>query len=414
MFTRLLTRLGYERRSTNQAPGGDSYWQDFAALRTGPVNPQTAQGVAAVYACVAAISETVATLPLHLYRDTGDSREKARSHPLYKVLHDQPNPEQTAMEYRELATAEVLLTGNHFSRIVRGSDGQVRELWPLANVQVLRLGNGRLAYEYTDRAGKLVRLLDHEVLHLRHRIGPDGVLGLSPIAVARGVIELAQSEQEHGTATFRHGARLAGVLETAQVLKPEQKQALKESWANQYGGASNSGRTAVLEAGLTYKPISMSLEDAEWIEARKFNVAEVARLFRVPPVIVGAMESANYSNSVELNRQFVTLTLRRWLSMWEGGIASKCLTEAGRRTYFVEHSVEGLLRGDSTTRAAFYASGINAGWLKPSEARELENLPPIEGIDDQTTGNPAVSTTPAKPYPSKRFPTPQPPTGATT
>lgn len=401
MLNRIMTRLGYEKRSTNQAPGGDSYWQDFTALRTGPVNPQTAQGISAVFACVAAISETVATLPLHLFKDTGATREKARSHPLYRVLHDQPNPEQTAMEYRELATAEVLLTGNHFSRIVRGSEGQVRELWPLANVQVLRLGNGKLAYEYTDRAGKVIRLLDHEVLHLRHRIGPDGVLGLSPIAVARGVIELAQSEQEHGTATFRHGAKLAGVLETTQILKPEQRQALKESWAGQYGGASNSGKTPVLEAGMTYKPVSMTLEDAEWIEARKFNVYEVCRLFRVPPVIVGAMEAANYSNSVELNRQFVTLTLRRWLTMWEQGISTKCLTEAGRRTYFAEHSVEGLLRGDSTTRAAFYASGIQARWMKPSEARELENLPPLDGIDDFSSDPGKAPTTPTEPYPSK-------------
>lgn len=402
MLNRIMNRLGYERRSTNQAPGGDSYWQDFASLRTGPVNPQTAQGVSAVFACVAAISETVATLPLHLYRDTGTSREKARSHSLYKVLHDQPNPEQTAMEFREMMTASVLLTGNAFARIVRGSDGQVRELWPLTNVQVLRLNNGKLAYEYTDRHGKVIRLLADECLHLRHRIGPDGVLGLSPISVARGVIELAQSEQEHGAATFRNGAKLAGVLETAQVLKPEQRQALKESWANQYGGAGNSGKTPVLEAGMSYKPISMSLEDAEWIEARKFNVYEVCRLFRVPPVIVGAMESANYSNSVELNRQFVTLTLRRWLTMWEQAISTKCLTEAGRRIYFAEHSVEGLLRGDSTTRSAFYASGIQAGWMKPSEARELENLPPLDGIDDLTSTNGgSASTTPTPPYPSK-------------
>ncbi|MGA0583251.1 MAG: phage portal protein [Castellaniella sp.] len=383
-----------EKRSGNAAPGGDSYWQDFAALRTGPVNAATAQGVSAVYGCVAAISETVATLPFHLYRDTDGTRDKARDRALYRVIHDQPNPEQTALEFRELMTAQVLLTGNAFARIVRGADGQVRELWPIDNVTVLRLPSDRLAFEYTNRRGTVIRLLDHEVLHLRHRIGPDGVLGLSPIAVARGVIELAQSEQEHGTATFRNGAKLAGVLETAQVLKPEQKQALKDSWSAQYGGASNSGRTPVLEAGMTYKPISMSLEDAEWIEARKFNVYEVCRLFRVPPVIVGAMESANYSNSVELNRQFVTLTLRRWLSMWEQAINTKCLTPAAQRTYFAEHAVEGLLRGDSTTRAAFYQSGINAGWMLRSEARDLENLKPIEGIDKQ---------------PVSRFPTPQPP-----
>lgn len=401
MLNRIMTRLGYEKRSTNQAPGGDSYWQDFTALRSGPVNATTAQGVSAVFSCVAAISETVATLPLHLFKDTGTTREKARNHALYKVIHDQPNPEQTAMEYRELATAEVLLTGNHFSRIVRGSDGQVRALWPLSGVQVLRLANDKLAYEYTDRRGKVNRLLDHEVLHLRHRIGADGVLGLSPIAVARGVIELAQSEQDHGVSTFRNGTRLSGVLETSQVLKPEQKTALRDSWGSQYSGTGNAGRTAVLEAGLTFKPVTMSLEDAEWIEARKFNVYEVCRLFRVPPVIVGAMESANYSNSVELNRQFVTLTLRRWLTMWEQGIASKCLTEAGRRAYFAEHSVEGLLRGDSTTRAAFYASGIHAGWMRRSEARELENMPPVDGIDDPTPDGGRTPKAPPAPYPSK-------------
>ncbi|MFV0284452.1 MAG: phage portal protein [Castellaniella sp.] len=388
----------FKRSETRAAP--DPSWDNMRALvPSGPINSTTAQGVAAVYACVAAISETVSTLPLHLFRDTDGTREKARAHPLYKVIHDTPNPEQTAMEFRELMTASVLLTGNAFARIVRGSDGQVRELWPINDVSVLRLSNDRLAYEYTDR-GVVRRLLDHEVLHLRHRIGPDGVLGISPISVARGVVELAQSEQDHGVSTFRNGARLSGVLETAQVLKPEQKTALKDSWSAQYGGASNSGRTAVLEAGLTYKPMAMSLEDAEWIEARKFNVYEVCRLFRVPPVIVGAMESANYSNSVELNRQFVTLTLRRWLTMWEQGIEAKCLTEAGRRIYFAEHSVEGLLRGDSTARASFYASGISAGWLRRSEARELENLPPVDGIDDQPTAGTAP-TAPTKPYPSK-------------
>ena len=401
MLNRMLNMVGLERRSNNNAPGGDSYWKDFTALRNGPVNAESAQGVAAVYACVQAIAETVATLPLHLYESSDSDRKKARNHPLYRVLHDAPNPEQTTMEFREAMTAAVLLTGNAFAKIVRDSKGQVCELWPLSNVQVLRLSNGRLAYEYSDRTGGLVRLLQDECLHLRHRIGPDGVMGLSPVSVARGVIELAQSEQEHGVATFRNGAKLAGVLETAQTLKPEQKIALRESWGNQYGGAANSGRTAVLEAGLSYKAISMSLEDAEWIEARKFNVYEVCRLFRVPPVIVGAMESANYSNSVELNRQFVTLTLRRWLAMWEQGINTKCLSEAARNVYFVEHSVEGLLRGDSTTRAAFYSSGIQAGWMLKSEARELENLPPLEGVDDLPPTGGKASTVPAKPYPSK-------------
>lgn len=394
---RALGALGLERRSTNP----NDPWASFNALRTGPVNDKTAQGVSAVYACVQAISETTASLPLILFRRKDDDRERASDHPLYRVLHDQANPEQTALEFREYMQAAVLLRGNAFARIVRGWDGQVRELWPVSpdRMNVLRLDSGKLAYEYADTEGRVHRLLADEVLHLRHRLGDDGVLGVSPIQAARGVVELAIAEGEHGVHTFRNGARLAGLLQAPGKLKPEQKTSLRESWQALYGGTANSGKTAVLEEGMTYQAISMSLEDAEWIEARKLSVIEVCRLFRVPPVIVQAMESANYSNSVELARQFVTLSLRRHLLMWEQAIASKLLTEAGRRVYFAEHAVEGLLRGDSTNRAAFYSSGISSGWMLKSEARKLENLPAIPGIDDAlATGTPKAAP---KPYPSK-------------
>lgn len=389
-FTKLI-----ERRSTNQAPGGDSYWQDYTANRHGPVNATTAQGISAVYACVAAISETVASLPLHLFK----GEEKARNHSLYRVLHDQANPEHTALEFRELMTAQVLLTGNAFARIQRDNSGQVIALWPLTNVQVIRLSSGALAYEHTDsKTGELIRLLAYEVLHLRHRLSDDGVLGLSPIAIARGVIELAQAEQTHGLETFRNGAKLAGILEAPGALKADQRQAIREAWSQH-----RTGSTPVVDGGIKYSTISQSMEDAEWIAARQFSVEEVARIFRVPPTLIGDLRNGNYSNTLELNRQFVTLTLRRWLVMWEQGIHSKLLTEAGRRTYYAEHSVEGLLRGDSTTRAAFYSSGITSGWMMPSEARALENLPAIEGIDNK--GVVPTNATPApQPYPSKQVP----------
>lgn len=398
IIDRALGALGLERRSTNP----NDPWASFNALRTGPVNDKTAQGVSAVYACVQAISETTASLPLILFRRKDDDRERASDHPLYRVLHDQANPEQTALEFREYMQAAVLLRGNAFARIVRGWDGQVRELWPVSpdRMSVLRLDSGKLAYEHADTEGRVHRLLADEVLHLRHRLGDDGVLGVSPIQAARGVVELAIAEGEHGVHTFRNGARLAGLLQAPGKLKPEQKTSLRESWQALYGGTANSGKTAVLEEGMTYQAISMSLEDAEWIEARKLSVIEVCRLFRVPPVIVQAMESANYSNSVELARQFVTLSLRRHLLMWEQAIASKLLTEAGRRVYFAEHAVEGLLRGDAQNRASFYSSGISDGWLLRSEARKLENLPAVEGIDaaPKTSG---TATPAAKPYPSK-------------
>lgn len=379
----IATRLANLFRSEKRSTDSDPYWGQFAALQTGPVNPRSAQGISAVYGCVAAISETVASLPLILFRRTGDDRERASDHPLYRVLHDLPNPGQTALEFREWMQACVLLRGNAFARIVRGWDGQVRELWPLSpdRVTVLSVGDA-LAYDVTDQAGKVQRLLADEVLHLRHRAGDDARLGVSPIAAAREVIQLAIAERDHGNATFINGTRLSGILKFPGQLKTGQRQTIRDSWNSQYAGGTNSGKTAILEEGVEYQTVSMTLEDAEWIAARQFSVEEVCRLFRVPPTIVGDLRHGNYSNSVELARQFVTLTLRRHLLMWEQAIAHKLLTEAGRRTYFAEHQVEGLLRGDATNRADFYAKGIDAGWLLPSEARRLENLPTVPGIDD--------------------------------
>lgn len=374
LFTRALSALGLERRSTNP----NDPWANFNALRTGPVNETTAQGVSACYACVQAISETVATLPLILYRRKGEDRERAQAHPLYRVLHDQANPEWTAMEAREYLTASTLLTGNGYGLLTFGNDGQVRELWPLDpnRVRVLRLPNGRLAYDYTDDKGEMRRYLAEEVLHLRHRIGRDGVLGVSPLQAARGVVELAIQEQDHGLDTFKNGAKLLGVLKVPGKLSPEQKIQIKDGWRT-----NTSGQTPILEHGADYQSLSMSLVDAQWLEAQQFSVEQVARIFRVPPPVIGHLADANYSNSLEMARQFITLSLRRPMAMWEQAISAKCLTEAGRRAYFAEHEVSGLMRGDAEARAAFYESGIRAGWMLKSEPRRLENLPTIEGID---------------------------------
>ena len=386
LLTRIANAIGYEKRDM----AGDPYWGNFGAMRTpGNATPYTAQSVSAVFACVSAIAETTASLPLILYRRKGgDDREVASDHPLYKVLHDMANPQQTALEAREYLQACVLLRGNGFARIVRGTDGQVRELWPMSpdKVTVLRVGDS-IAYDCITNSGKVARLLDYEVLHLRHRLDDNGVMGISPIAAARGVVELAMAENEHGVSTFTNGAKLLGVLKFPGKLTPDQRNVLKNSWSSQYSGGGNAGRTAILEEGVDFSPVSMTLEDSEWIAARQFSVEEVARLFRVPPTIIGDLRHGNYSNSVELARQFVTMSLRRHLVAWEQSIAKQLLTEAGRRTYFAEHAVEGLLRGDATNRADFYTKGIDAGWLLPSEARRLENLPVIEGIDDAKAAN---------------------------
>lgn len=375
LLDRMLGGLGLERRASDPS---DVYFANLAALRGGAVTPRSAESVSTVYACVSAISETIASLPLVLYRRNGDDgRERAKDHPLYRVLHDLPNGQQTALELREQLQASVLLRGNAYAEIIRGNDGQVRELRPLHadRVLVLVLDTGRLAFDVFDTKGRKRRLLQEEVFHLRHRTD-DGVLGVSPISAAREVVELAMAEREHGNATFRNGTKLSGILKFPGRLKPEARLTIAESWSSQYAGAGNSGKTPILEEGVDYTPLSMTLEDAEWIAARQFSVEEVCRLFRMPPTVVGDLRHGNYSNSVEMARQFVTLTLRRHLAMWEQAISRCLLTEAGRRTYFAEHSVEGLLRGDSTTRAQFYERAIADGWMDADEVRRLENLPP--------------------------------------
>lgn len=283
----------------------DPYWsqfqfgQDTAGVH---VDHRTAEGVSAVYACVSAIAETVASLPLDVYRRTDDGREKARNHPLYHLLHDAPNDWQTALEFRELLQRHVLLRGNGYARIVWNGAGRVEALKPLHPDSVTVLTNAssdRLLYDVTDRNGRLTRLTADDVLHLRFH-SDDGVLGRSPIHVARDTIGLALAEQTHGAKMFEQGTKLSGVIETAPGTTKEQAAQIRESWAVGQSGVSNHGKTAVLPQGAKFNTVSMTLEDAEWIEARKLSVIEVCRLFRCPPVIVQSMESANYSNSVEL------------------------------------------------------------------------------------------------------------------
>ena len=368
LLEKTLSLIGFEKRSNN----GDNYWDNFNALRTGAVTPQAAETLSTVSACVSAISETIGSLPLHLYKRTPEGRERNTEHSLARVLHDAPNERQSALEFREMMTAAMLLRGNAYARIIRGTDGQVKQLIPLHpdRVRVLELDNGRLGYEVGTNE-KTEKLIQEDVFHLRHR-SDDGILGISPIARSKEVIELALAERNHGNETFQNGAKLLGVLKAPGRLNTEQRKALAQSW-KQY----KAGATPVLDEGMDYQTVSMSLEDSEYIEARKFSVIEVCRLFRVPPVIVQSMESANYSNSVELARQFVTLCLRRHLLAWEQAISRQLLTEAGRRIYFAEHGLEGLLRGDSATRSAFYHDAISDGWMTVDEVRQLENLPKL-------------------------------------
>jgi HK97 family phage portal protein len=351
------------------------------------VTPANAESISACFACVQAISESVASLPLITYRRTdGGDRERAADHPLYQVLHDRPNPRQTSLEFREQMQAAVLLRGNGYAEIEFDGQANVTALHPIHpdRVTVLKLNNDRIGYDVADDNGQVRRLLQEEVFHLKDRT-ENGITGRSRIRIARDTLGLAISQQDHGAKTFANGTRLSGVLQTPHQMNDEALKRLSKSWRSQFQGADNAGKTAILENGLEYKQMSMSLEDAEWLAAMKFSVEQVCRIFRVPPTMAGDLTHGNYSNTSETARHFVIHTLKRHLVMWEQAISRALLGPIARQRYFAEHSLDGLLRGDSTNRAEFYKLGIESGWLLPSEARRLENLPTVEGIDDART-----------------------------
>lgn len=348
------------------------------------VDSKTAESISTVHAAVNLIAGTVASLPLHLYQrgENGD-RTKAKLHPLYRVLHDAPNEFQTALEFREQMQAHCLLWGNSYAEIHRDAAGSVTALTPIhpRHVTIVKLDSGRIRYDVTED-GAVRRLLVGEVLHLRDR-SDDGLVGKSRITTAREMLGGILASQEHGNRTFANGARLSGVLKTPHVLDAGSAERIGSSWRQQFGGVENAGKVAVLEHGLEFQPMTMTNEDAQWLASRQFSVEEVARLFNVPPVLLGDLRHANFSNSVEMMRHFVTVTLRPWLARWEQALEHALLGPIARGRYFVEFSAEGLLRGDAKNRAEFYKSGIEAGWLLKSEARRLENLPAIEGLDEE-------------------------------
>ena len=395
IINRIKSAIGLEERAVLGIGG----WP--VPLSATAVTPDSAQSVGACYAAVALIAEAIGSLPLKLYRQDGDDRKAATEHPLHTVLHRAPNEQQSPTELWEFLVSSMLLTGNAYARVTRGFDGQVRSLDPMVTdrVTIMRKGETIGGYEYTNRDGVRERLLPSEVFHLRHRAGSDPLVGVSPITAARTVIQLAQAEAQHGQSTFDNGTRASGILSMPGRLKPEQRQAIAASWASQYAGGANAGKVPIMEEGSTFTPISLSLADSEWVAARRFSVEEICRIFKVPPVLLADLSHSTYSNSVAMDMFFAKHTLGRHLSSIEGAINRQLLTPQAARTMYAEFSLEGLLRGASTERAAFYSSAINDGWMLRSEARKLENLPALPGVDDAPTG---TATPAAKPYPSKQ------------
>ena len=345
------------------------------------VNERSAMQLTAVYACVRILAEGIAGLPLHLYKcGKNGSREKAVDHPLYFLLHDEPNPEMTSFVFRETLMTHLLLYGNCYCQIIRDGRGQVAALYPLMpnQMSVDRDEKGQLYYTYL-RSGEeadtmkkgTVYLLPEDVLHIP-ALGFDGLVGYSPIAMAKNSIGMGLACEEYGAKFFANGAAPSGVLEHPGTIKDITR--LRESWNAIYGGSKNAGKVAILEEGMHYSPISISPNEAQFLETRKFQVDEIARIFHVPPHMIGDLERSTFSNIEQQSLEFVKYTLNPWVCRWEQALTRSLLSPKEKREYSIKFNVDGLLRGDYQSRMNGYAVGRQNGWMSANDIRELENL----------------------------------------
>lgn len=352
------------------------------------VNERSAMQMTAVYSCVRILAEAVAGLPLHLYRYKEDGgKERAIDNNLYHLLHDEPNKEMSSFIFRETLMTHLLLWGNAYAQIIRNGKGEVIALYPLMpnKMQVDRDENGELYYIYTrssDEAktmeGVTVFLTPRDVLHIPG-LGFDGLVGYSLIAMAKNAIGLAIATEEYGARFFANGAAPSGVLEHPGTIKDPSR--LRENWNSTFGGSANSGKVAVLEEGMKYTPISISPEQAQFLETRKFQIDEIARIFRVPPHMVGDLEKSSFSNIEQQSLEFVKYTLDPWVIRWEQSLSRALLNEDEKRKYFFKFNLEGLLRGDYESRMSGYAVARQNGWMSANDIRELENMDKIPAED---------------------------------
>lgn len=345
-----------------------------------PVNERTAMQTTAVYACVRILAEAVASLPLHVYEYQDDGGKKlVHDHPLYYLLHDEPNPEMTSFVFRETLMSHLLIWGNAYAQIIRDGAGRVLGLYPLLpdKMEVQRDDKGNIYYVYSRNSDENptfkeygnIKLKAEDVLHIPG-LGFDGLIGYSPIAMAKNAVGMTLACEEYGASFFANGANPGGVLEHPGVLKDPSK--VRESWNSVYRGVSNAHKIAVLEEGMKYQQIGIPPEEAQFLETRKFQINEIARLYRIPPHMVGDLDKSSFSNIEQQSLEFVKYTLDPWVIRWEQSLQRSLLLPGEKGKYFIKLNVDGLLRGDYQSRMNGYAVGRQNGWFSANDIREME------------------------------------------
>lgn len=368
LIDRALSRIGLERRND----AADPSWSAIAPGigYPGALSARAAENLSTVLACTTAISSALAYVPALIYRrEPNGDRVEAYGHPLAKIARGGANPQMTWPDWLEHLVASALLTGNGLAEIIRAGNGQLSGFrWiPWGMVTVVYLSSGRLAYDVTDGRGGTRRLLESEVLHLRDRTD-DGLVGRSRLSRAADTVAGVQASNAFAKSFLERGAQPSGVIRHPGAMTAEQKMGLREQFNSNYSGASNAGKTLILDGGLEWQAAQISPEDAELLESRKFGVIEVCRLFQVPPPIVQAYENNTFTNASQAGLWFATFCLAPWARKIEAEFARSVLATGLE----MELDLSGFLRGDPATRWAAHKIAIDAGVLDPDEIRMIE------------------------------------------
>ncbi len=374
LFDRMFRRA-QERRDE------DISWQALTAF--GPsgvaVNARMAENLSTILACVSAISTAIASLPAWIFRTGAGGREVDHAHPLMQLIRRGPNQHQTWPDFLEWLVASTLLRGNGLAEIVTDTRGVVTALQPIPweHVSVQLLPSGRLVFDVTETttfgggSGRPRRLLQAEVLHLRDRTD-DGLVGRSRLHRAGAVVDAGRTIQDFSAALYRNGINPSGVLEVPGVLKHGQLDDLQSHFKSAFGGTENTARALVLEQGMAWKQVSISPEDAELLASRRFQGEELARLYNVPPPIIGDLTHGTFTNSETAGRWFAQHTLTPWIRKIEAEFVRAVFTEAARATHEIELDLAGFLRGDPETRWKSHEIAVKNGILTPNEVRTVE------------------------------------------
>ncbi len=374
------------------------------------VTDQTALRVTAVLSCVKVLAESISTLPLMVFeRQANGDKRVASEHPLSEVLHTIANEESTAQSVRETLFAHVLLRGNAYARVVRDGGGDVREIWPIApgSIQADRPRPGGPLVFHVSEAGVPPETLRTDQVWRIPGLSWGGATGLSPIGMARESVGLALALETNTASALKHGARIAGVVTHPQVMDDPEYKRFKESWDQAYAGVTNAGKTVILEQGARFEKVGMTFEDLQFLELKKFQIAEIARLFRVPLHMLFDDKAQPRANMEQASLEFVVYTLRPWLVRFEQTITRDLLLPTERGRYFAEHNVAGLLRGDFAARMSGYAQGRQWGWWSVNDIRQLENLNGI-GPEGDVYLQPLNMTPAGEDQPAEPQPTPDP------